>query len=173
MSLIIEDGTGLTTSESYVSVADATTYHANFGNDAWTNIDPVTQEIFLRKATRDLDAIYGTSYLSSMLTKTQSLLWPRTVYNNRDGVSISGIPTQLKNATAELALLNATVDVLGPTDGTGNLKQDIVKIDVLETRKEFFAPTDSMKPKMRKIALMMSSLIKPYATGLYAEVVRG
>lgn len=173
MSLIIEDGTGLDNSESYVSVADATTYHTNFGNDDWANLDATTQEIYLRKATRDLDAIYGKSYLSTMLTTTQALLWPRKTYTNFFGVSVSGVPVVLKNAVAEMALLNATVDVLGPTDGTGNLKQDIVKIDVIETRKEFFAPTDSMKPKMRKIVIMMNQLLKPYANGLYAEVVRG
>jgi hypothetical protein len=35
MALIVEDGTGLANAESYVSVADATTYHANIGNTAW------------------------------------------------------------------------------------------------------------------------------------------
>ena len=83
MSLILEDGTGGLTSESYISVVDATAYHANFGNDAWTNLDAPTQEIYLRKATRDLDTIYGTSYLSTMLTSTQALLWPRVAFTNR------------------------------------------------------------------------------------------
>ena len=38
MALIVEDGTGLANAESYVSVADATTYHTNYGNTAWTAI---------------------------------------------------------------------------------------------------------------------------------------
>ena len=38
MTLIVEDGTGLANAESYVSVADATTYHANIGNTAWAAI---------------------------------------------------------------------------------------------------------------------------------------
>ncbi len=38
MSLIVEDGTGLSTAESYISVADATTYHTDRGNATWNNI---------------------------------------------------------------------------------------------------------------------------------------
>ena len=173
MALITEDGTGLINSESYISVTDATTYHANFGNDAWVNLDVSQQEIYLRKASRDIDALYGTSYLSSMLTTTQALLWPRNSYTNFYGITVTGIPVQLKNTVAELALLNASVDVLGPTDNAGNLKMDLVKVDTIETRKEYFAPTSSIAPKMRKIALLIQPLLKSGSNGLYAEVVRG
>jgi len=35
MALVTEDGTGLSTAESYISVADATTYHTARGNSSW------------------------------------------------------------------------------------------------------------------------------------------
>jgi hypothetical protein len=146
-------------------------YHANFGNDAWVNLDSATQEIYLRKATRDLDLIFGRAYLSTILSTTQSLLWPRKTFCNSDSVSITGIPAQLANATAELALLNSTVDVIGPTDGSGNLKSNKQKLDVLEIHQEFFAPTDSMSPKMRRINIMMQPLCQ--AMGISIPVVRG
>ncbi len=38
MALIVEDGTGLSTAESYISVADATTYHTARGNSSWNDI---------------------------------------------------------------------------------------------------------------------------------------
>jgi len=38
MSLIVEDGTGKSTSESYISVADASTYHAARGNTLWADV---------------------------------------------------------------------------------------------------------------------------------------
>ena len=38
MSLIVEDGTGLATAEAYISVADATTYHAARGNSTWNDV---------------------------------------------------------------------------------------------------------------------------------------
>ena len=38
MSLVTEDGTGLPTAESYISVADATTYHTARGNAVWNYV---------------------------------------------------------------------------------------------------------------------------------------
>ena len=38
MSLIVEDGSGLSNSESYVSVADADTRQSNLGNDTWATL---------------------------------------------------------------------------------------------------------------------------------------
>ena len=38
MSLIVEDGTGLSTAESFISVADATTFHTDRGNSAWNDV---------------------------------------------------------------------------------------------------------------------------------------
>lgn len=171
MSLITEDGTGLTNSESYVSVAAATTYHANFGNSAWLSLDIGTQEIFLRKAARDLDLIFGRSYLSTALTNSQALLWPRASYTNSDGFTVSGVPVQLANAAAELALLNSTVDVVGPTDGSGNVSYNLQRVGDLWTHQQFFAPTASMAPKMRRINLMMNPLCA--GTGITIPVVRG
>lgn len=172
MSLVVDDGTGLPNSESYVSVADATTYHANFGNYDWLNIDVATQETYLRKATRDLDLLLGRSYLSSPLSTTQALLWPRVSYTNTDGFLVSGIPTQLKNAVAELALLNDSVDVTGPADESGNIASSAQKVGDLSVQTQYFAPT-STAPKMRRVNLMIAPLLSGGSTGLYAPVVRG
>ena len=38
MALEVEDGTGKSTAESYISVADATTYHTARGNSTWNDI---------------------------------------------------------------------------------------------------------------------------------------
>ncbi len=38
MSLITEDGTGLSTAESFISVADAVTYHTARGNSSWNDV---------------------------------------------------------------------------------------------------------------------------------------
>lgn len=38
MALIVEDGTGLSTAESFISVADAVTYHTNRGNTSWNDV---------------------------------------------------------------------------------------------------------------------------------------
>ena len=38
MAIVCEDGTGLSTAETYITVADATTYHTARGNSAWNDV---------------------------------------------------------------------------------------------------------------------------------------
>lgn len=52
MALIVEDGTGLADAESYLSVADADTYHADRNNEAWQDYSTAEKEAALRKATQ-------------------------------------------------------------------------------------------------------------------------
>lgn len=75
MTLIVEDGSGRADAESYISVSDATAYHAAMGNTAWSAADPVAQEAALRRATQYLDAHYR--FAGSRLTEMQALAWPR------------------------------------------------------------------------------------------------
>jgi hypothetical protein len=53
MALIVEDGTGRADAESYVSVADADTYHANRGElrRGRRSAPPPSKEQLLRQAT--------------------------------------------------------------------------------------------------------------------------
>ncbi len=95
MSLVVEDGTGLANADSYLSVADATSYHASFGNDAWAAATSDAQEQALRRATQYVDANY--SFRGSPLTTTQALAWPRNL-------GLAWPIRGLSNATAELAL---------------------------------------------------------------------
>ena len=74
MALVVEDGTGLSTAESYISVADADTYHSDRGNALWTGTDAVKEEA-LRQATEYLDATYD--WKGSISLTTQALNWPR------------------------------------------------------------------------------------------------
>lgn len=92
--LIVEDGTGLSNAESYVSVADADAYHSAMGNSSWATGDTAAKEAALRRGTQYLDAHY--SFAGEPLTETQALEWPRVGY---------GWPVvALKAATCELAL---------------------------------------------------------------------
>ena len=51
MTLVIEDGTGKSNAESYISVADADTYHSNRGNTDWAALTTAEKERLLRIAT--------------------------------------------------------------------------------------------------------------------------
>lgn len=104
MALVVEDGTGLSTAESYISVADADTYHVARGHTTWTGTDAV-KEAALRVATTYIDGTYRTRFPGTKLTKEQALQWPRSGATDAEGWEIeeTEIPTALKNATAEAA----------------------------------------------------------------------
>ena len=51
MTLTVENGSGLAGADSYVSQADATTYHDGRGNTAWTDL-----------SSDEKDAAYGTGF---------------------------------------------------------------------------------------------------------------
>ena len=131
MSLIVETGAGLPNAESYISVADATAYHAARGNTAWAALaDDTTREQLLRKATDFMEQNYRSRWAGYMLTLTQALAWPRFEVPVK-GYAVTGlgaasgfgayypsnvVPAQVANACAELALRAATAD-LSPDKG--------------------------------------------------------
>ena len=104
MALITETGTGASDAESYISVADADTYHANRSNTAWASAANGSKEAALRKATGYLDGNYR--FCGCPTSATQALQWPRIgVRLNDYPISPNVIPKQLQYACAELALV--------------------------------------------------------------------
>ncbi|KKK58804.1 hypothetical protein LCGC14_3040730, partial [marine sediment metagenome] len=117
MALVVEDGTGLSTAESYISVTNATTYLAARRTTAqlatWTAADTAAKENALRLAAQWLDTRYKDEWASWRFSDDQALDFPRS------GVVIDGvayetteIPQQLIDATAELGLKVTDGDVL-------------------------------------------------------------
>lgn len=78
MALVTEDGTGRADAESYISVADATAYHAGLGNTAWANVaSDEEREQLLRRATGFMERRYRSRWAGMRLSVTQRLSWPR------------------------------------------------------------------------------------------------
>lgn len=84
VSLIVEDGTGLANSNSYVSLADATTYFTNVMNAAWTTdasgnaFSTDQQAAALIRTTMWIDGNYRGRYPGyRVMGRTQALEWPR------------------------------------------------------------------------------------------------
>lgn len=106
-TLVVEDGTGLASANSYISLADANTYFEARRNPAtWTEADDAAREQALRVGTDYLDAKYGDMWVGIRNTKTQALDWPRALAYDLDGYPIETdeVPKRLKHATAEMAL---------------------------------------------------------------------
>ncbi len=110
MTIEVEDGTAKANAQSYISVADATTYHAARGNDSWAEQDAPVQEQALIRAASALDSWLRGQWLGTKKTQAQALAWPRTGVVDQDSFEIpdTTIPTELKQACAEVALIELT-----------------------------------------------------------------
>ena len=155
MALIVEDGTGLSTAESYISVVDADTYITAYkGTDAtWDGATDGTKEIAARQATKYLDGVYR--WKGEIYSSEQTLDWPRNyVYNDR-GLMETGIPTALEQATAEVMFLIVTgVTITENVDRSKQTKRE--KVDVIEVEYEAGA---SQQPSFPIVNRLLSDLV--------------
>lgn len=111
MTLIVEDGTGLSTAESYISVADAGTRHTALGNTAWTGTD-AAKEAALRRATQYMLQRYRGRWQGNRINSSQALDWPRySVIVDGYDVDSDDVPTEIANACADLALRALAADL--------------------------------------------------------------
>lgn len=110
-SFIVEDGSGVTGANAYVTVADADDIVAVEANAAaWAALDETAKQKLIALATRYLeekvtwfgDAVFPLAYLS----------WPRRGVKNRNGFLLAEtlIPYEIKNVVARLASTFITED---------------------------------------------------------------
>lgn len=122
MSLVTENGSGLADAESYISVADATAYHAARGNAAWAALaSDAIREQALRKATDYLGQMYRDRWNGYRVSTTQALDWPRYEAPRRDQPGIANypsdaVPEEVAKACAELALRAAAGELVEDED---------------------------------------------------------
>ena len=165
MALIVETGAIIAGAESYVSAADATTYHSNRGNTAWTGTDAVKEAALIRAAAH-LDGYYCNRFKGLKVNpKSQPMQWPRN-YVLIDGQAIDSdvIPQRIKDAQCELALIALSAD-LAPAVSAG-IKRE--KVDVLET--EYFAGAPVGTTVYTAVNNLLSDLLKPINS---SDLVRG
>ena len=131
MTLIVEDGSGKSDSESYISVADASNYHTVRGNTAWAALTTdALREAALRRATDYMRQAYRSRWQGYKVNEDQALDWPR--YDVEvEGYAIDSdiVPTEVKNACAELAL-KASAAELNPDLTQGVLSEQVGSIQV-------------------------------------------
>lgn len=138
-TFVVEDGSGLATANSYVSVADADTYNENYHADAvWIAAPIATKELSLRKATQYLDATYGILWVGTQKTKEQALDWPRIGAEDSNGYSIDSniVPSQVADATVEAAIRDINGTVLTP-DTTASIKKEKAVVGPITSEIEY------------------------------------
>lgn len=128
--------------DSYLSVADADTYWSDRNNSTWDDAQTADKEKALREATQYIDGAYDFigEHPGSL---SQKLAWPRNnavvTSGNLRGVQVTGIPDQIKDATAELALEAVSARLRPAVDRGGAVKRE--KVDVIEVEYSDFAPS--------------------------------
>ena len=141
MTLTVETGSGSTTAESFISVTDADTYFSNRGNTTWAALTTAQKEQALRKATDYIEAMYRARWKGFVKTATQALAWPRSyVYLEPFVVGAVGsypylvsdsiVPTEVKNACAELAYKASSAELAPDLEqGVRSEKIDVITVE--------------------------------------------
>lgn len=158
MALVVENGTGLPTANTYISIADADTYHGDRGNTAWADAIISAKEAALIKATQWLDGMYRKRWLGKRLTAVQMLGWPRAGAVDHEGYELPSheVPIRVGYAVAEVALLVVVGQDINPVlERGGRIKRE--KIGPIETefadgapaREEFTIVSDLLRGLVR------------------------
>lgn len=163
MAFIVETGNGNSTANSYVDVLEADTYHSTVGNVDWASYTTEEKEQSLMMATRAVDQLYGLYYLSVIKNQTQTLLFPRHTFYDRYGrlVSAGVIPTALKDAVSEIALMHINGgDIFPFLNNDKGVQEYSVKLDAIEESIKYAQNQNKESyPGFRKIDLAIAALL--------------
>jgi hypothetical protein len=156
MALIVEDGTAMSTSESYTSVAEADLYLGNNGITTWFIMSVTEKEQALRRATNYTIQRYRGEWKGQRVNKTQRLDWPRWNVKLPDlygTINAFVLPTEitetLKNATSELALIGAAGELT-------TIESQNVLSNTVGPIKVVYDPSSSIQRQYRAVHRMLS-----------------
>lgn len=145
-TIIAEDGTVVANANSYLTLAEADTYHIGLENNAWTDLSAGSRESALRRATTYMVEFYRFKWKGSRKDVDQLLDWPRVdVYldpavagdNITAPLASTIVPAEVMNACASLAL-SASTDTLYEDQEQKIIRE---KIGPLDTTFSEFSPS--------------------------------
>lgn len=141
MALIVEDGTGVADAESYADVAFIDAHWAARPHldlsEAWSAADTAAKEGAAREAAAYLDALLSDAYRGVRASYDQGLEWPRSEALDKQGLTLPGVPPQLKKAVAELAGRAITAPLSEDQDLEGDIKRTREKYEGVEFETEY------------------------------------
>jgi hypothetical protein len=144
LSLVVENGTGKTNSNSYCTVEEADEYHlSRFNSASWQNTTSHTRETALVWATRLLDE--SVDWAGEAANTDQALGWPRIGVQEKNHYQYfdhNEIPTWLKNATAELARYLINEDRTAEPDDSGysSIKVGPISLEIDKSDRKSILP---------------------------------
>lgn len=157
MPLIVEDGSGLATAQTYASVSTVTEYLTARGNATFTAATIAAREAAVLRAMRYIEGNYRLRWKGRKVDIDQALAWPRYEVQDENGYAVDAyvIPQALKDALAEAALRElTTTDSLRPdVDRTGVTRERVGPLEVE------YGPGASNLPVFKVIDDLLSGLI--------------
>lgn len=100
---IVETGEGIPDATSYATVEQADQFAEFWGYSDWEELDLAQKEFLLIRSTRFIDEQF--TWRSNILTKEQGLLFPRHPFLDNNGRKVEGVPKDIIEAVAEIAIL--------------------------------------------------------------------
>ena len=120
MTIVVEDGTGLSIAVSYGDVTGFRAYHAARGNDTARCASDGEVEYGLVRATDYIDMRFTSRARGCKVASSQALSWPREYAYDKDGLDLDLVPAQVVKALYEYALIALmSPDGLTPTPAVG------------------------------------------------------
>ncbi|MDV6347474.1 DnaT-like ssDNA-binding protein [Nitrosomonas sp. Is35] len=170
MAIVVEDGTGKSNAQSYLSLADVDSYFAARGIAAWTGANSA-KEAALIAATEYIDIRWGDLLKGSLeFPDTQALLFPRlNIYDNEDR-ALTGIPQRLERATAEYALISLSQSLMpNPTiESSGKIvTEESEETGPIKETKKYQSGYLTKRPYPKADALMACFILGSGTTRVY------
>lgn len=155
--MIVEDGTGLTNSDSYLSMLEAEVFAATYGDPSSTFLSSSSarKQELLKAATGILDMYL--SFNGSLLSASQALKFPRTSFYDTEGRALSGVPNIIKIATVLQAEYQNDNTIASSTEQGVNS----VKVGPLEVSLK---SDETANPSKLPIAPHVVAMLSPYST---------
>lgn len=144
MTFIPEDGTGISTANSFVSVADADSFFGSLGNTAWSALSLSEKQAALLEATSFIQSKYTGTWIGSIFKTDQGLDWPRTGAYDKEGRELSGVPKKLVEAVCRLALDASQSSLMEAQERGGRVVME--KVGPITTEYANDAPSGTTYP---------------------------
>jgi hypothetical protein len=173
MALTVEDGTGLTDADSFVSVAECDAYHLARGNTTWTGSDSL-KEAALRRASLFLSNAYPWQGWQ-FRPRLQALAWPRGGVVDQDGFDVRSdeVPVEIRHATCEVALRElVSPGAMNPDVTTAETVKSVTAGSVSVQFANAGPGAGANRPTLLVVRDLIAGLLRTGSGGLFGRAAR-
>lgn len=174
VTLVVEDGTGKTTSNVYISQADANTYLTDYshtvsgGGDVWDAATSAAKDLALVAGAEYMELRYKAYWKGVRANETQAMEWPRSGVENFAGNAIDedALPVLVARANAYAAFLHLseTGGLLATIDEPGSKTYERVKVGPIETEDRYETGGKGQVKWFRKLDKLVAEYLVPANT---------